>query len=155
MNRIHKKALSVLQQTRGSKVDLTLRHVQVFFLLWHNAGRFKDVANWVGITQPAISASLSSLENICGFELFFRGRGRHVTPNNTALRLYPYFDRAFRAMNDLAVEIERARINPQFGVPFRKFRALLEPMDFEHTSADELAKEIAKGTAREDTEKKA
>lgn len=142
----YKKRLNVLMQTRGSKVGITLRHVQVFFLLWHNQGGQRAAAEHIGLSQPAISAALASLESICGFELFHRGPAHACKPTNAGLRLYPYFDRAFRAMTDLTVEIEHCRTNPDFGLPFRTFRAVLEPLDKESTAADKQAKDIQDAT---------
>lgn len=141
-----KKRLDVLQQGTGAKVDLKMRHVVVFNLLWHNSGNFGDAAKWVGITQPAVSACLTSLEELCGFELFHRGGPRHAVPTTAAMRLFPHFDRAFRALNDLAIAIEQARPNPEYGAPFRTFRTLLEPADMRSTAADRVIENIKENT---------
>jgi Bacterial regulatory helix-turn-helix protein, lysR family len=140
------RKIDVMQQLRGSKSDLTMRHVQVFFLMWHNAGSFTEAAKWIGVTQPAISAALKSLEEMCGYELFHRGRGSVGVPTQAAIRLYPWFDRAFRALNDLCIEIETARINPEYGMPFRKFKVALEPIDVANMGTPEEGEKIFEAT---------
>ena len=156
-----KRPLSVLVPGRvGRKpgvysADLTLRHVQVFFMLW-NSNSVSDVARKLGVTQPAISAALASLENLCGFELFHRKPGAGMHPTLAAVRLYPYVDRAFRALNDLAAEVEVSRVNPNHGKPWRHINVLLEEGDYRSKHYERLAQkaEALRDDSRDDAESK-
>lgn len=82
-----------------------LSHLQLWrtFLAVHRSGSLSAAARSVGLTQPAVSAQLNTLERLVGERLFVRN-ARGVTPTATAddfaARLAGPFEAVSRALGD-------------------------------------------------------
>lgn len=79
------------------------------FLTVVDEGSFTAAARHLGLTQPAISAQIASLEASLGFPLFQRGRSLLLTPEGESFLPYA---RRIQAAYDLA--------NDTFGNVFSK-----------------------------------
>jgi DNA-binding transcriptional LysR family regulator len=69
------------------------------FLTVVDEGGFTAAARRLGITQPAVSAQIASLESSLGFPLFQRGRELSLTPEGESFLPYA---RRIQAAYDLA-----------------------------------------------------
>ena len=69
--------------------------------------RITDAAEFLGVTQPAVTAAIRNLEEQLGVELFER-EGRRLRPTNAALRLSHSTGPVFAAISNLRNEVERA-----------------------------------------------
>lgn len=79
------------------------------FLAVVDEGGFTAAARRLGLSQPAVSAQISSLESSLGFQLFLRGRSLALTPEGESFLPYA---RRIQAAYDLA--------NDTFGNVFGK-----------------------------------
>ncbi|MFV0472977.1 MAG: LysR family transcriptional regulator [Pikeienuella sp.] len=68
-----------------SHSGVTLRHLEIFAKMMAGATT-AEVASAMGVSQPAVSASLRHLEGLLGLALFERA-GRRLTPTHTARML--------------------------------------------------------------------
>ena len=76
------------------------------FLKVVETGGFTSAARQLGLTQPAVSAQIASLEAALGFPLFVRGRELALTPRGElflgyARRIQDAYDLANRAFDGI------------------------------------------------------
>jgi len=74
-------------------------------------GSFSAAARSYGVSQPALSNGIATLEGHLGERLFTRST-RGVTPTPFGSRLLPLIDRAVAALDDIAAEAERWNVPP-------------------------------------------
>ncbi|MCP3869118.1 MAG: LysR family transcriptional regulator [Gammaproteobacteria bacterium] len=86
---------------------LTSRMIEAFRAVVLNGG-MSGAAEYLHISQPAVSRLIRDLEAEIGFALFDRRRGR-VYPNEDALALYEEVDRAYIGINKIAQAAEHIR----------------------------------------------
>lgn len=78
---------------------MDVRQVEIFTAIMER-GSFSEAARSLGISQPAVSSSLSRLEQYVGFALFRRD-GRQVVPTAEAILLYSEATRALAGVAQL------------------------------------------------------
>lgn len=89
------------------KRALGYRHLEVFRAIMQ-AGSVTGAGALLGASQPAISRLLAQTEDLAGFPLFERVRGRLV-PTAMAQTLYEEADRIFTGLEEVAALAERLR----------------------------------------------
>lgn len=88
-------------------IKLTIRQVEYFVALAETL-HFGRAAQLVGVTQPALSAQISEMEQKLGMRLFERGR-RNITLSDDAQALLPRVDRILNEMRDIEGLARRER----------------------------------------------
>ncbi len=73
-------------------------------------GSFSDAANELNVTQPAVSRSISGLENHLGYTLFKR-HGRWIKTTQNGDKLFRATSTAFNTISDSMMEIELLKDN--------------------------------------------
>ncbi|MFC7555264.1 LysR substrate-binding domain-containing protein [Pseudoroseomonas wenyumeiae] len=89
------------------KRALGYRHLEVFRAIMQ-AGSVTGAGVLLGASQPAVSRLLAQTEDLAGFPLFERVRGRLV-PTAMAQTLYEEADRIFTGLEEVAALAERLR----------------------------------------------
>ncbi|RKK03852.1 LysR family transcriptional regulator [Pseudoroseomonas wenyumeiae] len=89
------------------KRALGYRHLEVFRAIMQ-AGSVTGAGVLLGASQPAVSRLLAQTEDLAGFPLFERVRGRLV-PTAMAQTLYEEVDRIFTGLEEVAALAERLR----------------------------------------------
>ena len=76
---------------------ITLRHIEVFRAVM-TTGSVTRAAAFLHTSQPTVSRELARLEQLVGFELFLRERGR-LAPTARALMLFEEVERSFTGLD--------------------------------------------------------
>ncbi|WP_416310339.1 LysR family transcriptional regulator [Pseudomonas sp. W03] len=76
---------------------ITLRHIEVFRAVM-TTGSVTRAAAFLHTSQPTVSRELARLEQLIGFELFLRERGR-LAPTARALMLFEEVERSFTGLD--------------------------------------------------------
>ena len=87
--------------------SLEFRHLEAFRAIMRS-GSVTGAGAMLGVSQPAVSRLLSQIEQIAGFPLFERIRGRLV-PTATAQALHQEAERVFIGIEEVAALAERLR----------------------------------------------
>ncbi|MCY1274042.1 pca operon transcription factor PcaQ [compost metagenome] len=80
-----------------SDAMISLRHIEVFRAVM-TTGSVTRAALYLNTSQPTVSRELARLEQLVGFELFRRERGR-LAPTARALMLFEEVERAFTGLD--------------------------------------------------------
>ncbi len=81
-------------------MDLNLIHT---FLVVAEYQSFTKAADRLGVTQPAVSASVRRLEQVIGKQLFVK-KGRSIEPTSVAYQLMPQFQQAISIVENAIYE---------------------------------------------------
>lgn len=84
----------------GNKMDLNL--IQTFLVVAEYQS-YTKAADHLGLTQPAVSASIKRLEQVVGKQLFVK-QGRGIAPTSTAYQLMPQFRQAVSIVDNAISE---------------------------------------------------
>jgi DNA-binding transcriptional LysR family regulator len=89
---------------------MRLRHLEVIWAV-ARCKSMREAAMLLGVSQPALSQSLKHAENLLGYDLFSRERGRLV-PTPELRGMMPDIERVFASVNDIrarSVEMTRSQ----------------------------------------------
>ncbi|WP_421993845.1 LysR substrate-binding domain-containing protein [Roseococcus sp.] len=91
-----------------ARKSLEFRHLEAFRAIMRS-GTATGAGAMLGVSQPAVSRLLSQTEDLVGFPLFERLRGRLV-PTATAQTLYEETERIFTGIEEIAALTQRLRV---------------------------------------------
>ena len=92
--------LKALLEKKGAQMKLTWRQIEAFRAIMLT-GTITQAAEFLSISQPAVSTLLGNLEHELGYKLFQRQHGRLVVTSE-AEALYPEIERAFVGLDDIS-----------------------------------------------------
>jgi DNA-binding transcriptional LysR family regulator len=103
-NPAHARLMEV-RDGAGERRRLSLRQIEVFRAVMIS-GSINGASQMLGVSQPSLSRVVKRMEDVLGFKLFERSRGRLV-PTNEAGTLLTLTSRVYRQLDELGDAVDR------------------------------------------------